>query len=1298
MLSVQPAISLPLAPEKTITIVTQDAEQPAWKRSWDKARELVKQEQYESAISSYLAVLEEKPHIEEVRWELCRVLITVGDYEQASWYLEGLLELDPTRKDYLISAGTIALVKNDNDRAFKLFGQVLEQDPFSNQATEALAGMVKALKNSDRVNLAIPLMEQLYQRGSAHPDLLLDLARATARTEDYDKACHYYAVLVKKYRVSAPVLSEAADLFERQSRIDEAAALWQRLLEEQPNNPLYHEKLADYHIGRNRLQRALPHLIVLVEHGIRREELLLTIADIYLYEEGRTDRALSYFEQYQEEFPAGEDVSARIADIQLILANDLLTIVENDGAWMLWRDLAAVTPDRIGIYRAMAGLLEKLGKRQELAEILKIIVLHEPQDFDSLAMLARLYLDDKAFASCIALLQAYRDRDDFPAPLHLVLARCQQGSAQDIEQLSSLISYLQHRPDDLSVRVQAMKLAGSLGLIDRVERLKTQAPPGGKVTTTGLLQTYLDALSTNQLQATVERVIDTALPRFRGDPESRSQLLLRKAESLAMRGRSYQAEEVLRQLLAEQPDSLDALLSLTGFALDRHDYSSADVWLTAANQLIDSMSVGEIEPTQKSTFFYRQAKLHWHTGNQQQALDHLFQYFSNTRLAKPLNAVDQDMLLFFLGHFLHDGQAAPETARFQELLQKVTPAGLAGVLSEIMTAGPEATRKAPHEIPRHLEALPTAERLDMCQILIKLQLPLTALATAEQILQEFPESLRARVLIAQALSASGKNKRAHQEFLALYEQLPNELFFYEQAEQLALLRGQSKAKLSDTEHISAPQNILADPRSVISQARALWTDDRWDEALKLYGTMQRILDRHVLGSLDKIKTTDTFRRRFPESGRRLVLISMDEEEMLDEIMSPSFFATTRTEEIADLAASFYAPYRWWKIVKKEREAKLAVNAREFYQAERTYHELEDIDESAVQSSYADLATIYSRLGKRQKEAQLYERLKDSQQDVPVLKEAAEKNVRQRQPHVSLDSSYREERGRDGHIDVTQGYAGANVQFNPAVFHEAGAWFGRNEYGNSDASTLAKSVFISGRYTLQFNDHLKGNINAGFEDFDTDGKSFLVFDVGLEGNLEENVNVFVSLNQSPVADTIESLTAGLYKKQFKSGITIDYLPRVFLGFDFSMHDYSDTNDGRAFNLFASYRFFREQSSFDLSYRYEKIENSIDNEYGHDQAGAFQADLSYWSPGKYWRHMATAEYKIDLWPTGKLQGGTSYVSALYGLGIEKGDSLVQKLACTISLEISSLFLVKGTFSSDWSDDYDQYGVSASLAYRW
>jgi tetratricopeptide (TPR) repeat protein len=1297
-LHVQPAACLPLPPEKTITIVTQDVEQPSWKLSWDKARELVKQEAYEEAISYYTAVLAEKPHIEEVRWELCRVLISVEDYEQAAWYLEGLLELDPTRKDYLISAGKLALIKGNNDRALELFGQVLEQDPLSGQADQALVGMVQALKNMDRVQLAIPLMEQLYQRGASGPDLLLDLARATAQNGTYDKACHYFVELIKKYRVSAAVLTEAADLLEQQSRIDEAARLWQRLLEERPDDLLYRKKLADYYTSRNRLQQALPHLLYLAEQGIKREEYLLTIAHIYLYEEGRVDRALAYFQRYQTEFPEGEDVSARIAEIQLILANDLLTIVENNGAWMLWRDLATVTPDRIGIYRAMASLLEKLGKHKELVEVLQIIVLHAPEDTASLEALARLYVEDNSFESCISLLRSNQDSPAFPAALHLLLARCQQEVGRDIDQLQSYVSYLQDQPDDLDIRIQAIHLAGEVGLLDTVEALFTTASPDAKHDG-NLFRTYLDALLTNHLYATAEHAIDAFFAHNQHKSTSSALLLQKKAEGLFRRGNWSEAEEVLRQLLADYPESVDALLSLAGFALDRQEYAAANTWVTAAKQLVDSGVGIKADSPQKQVLFNRQVKLHWYTGNRQQVTNQILEHFADPRLTTPLSEADYDTILFLLHTFTQDQQEAEKSSRLHMLLGHLKPNAQTSILQQLVSSQRPADAP-PQSIERIARSvsLPIADRLDLCEALIRLDRPGDALACVETIRENIPESLRARVLGAQALYASREYKRAHEEYSTLAETLPGEESFRAQKEQLTLLLGHPGSSPIETGQSDGWQQGFDNPRAVVNQARTFWAEDRWDEALNLYESLHLTLKKQVMGALDHIKDTDTFIRRFPEAARKSVLISMDDADMLDEIMSPSFFVANRAEVISRLSASVYNDYRWWKIVDKELEAKRALNAREFYQAERTYQELQDIDVTAVESSYADLATIYSRLGKRQKEAELYEKLKDTKQDVPVLKEAAERNVRQRQPHLSLDTTYREERGRDDYIDITQAYSGMNVQFTPAVFHEAGAWFGRNEYGNSDATTLAKSVFLSSSYAIQFNDYLEGKINLGFEDFDTDGKSFLIFDVALEGNLEEKVNVFVSLNQHPVADTIVSLTEGIYKKQFNAGIVIDYLPRVFLGFDFSMHDFSDMNDGRAFNLFAAYRFFKEQSSLDLSYRYQKIENSIDNQYADDETGLDLTALPYWSPGKYWRHLATAEYRIELWPTGKLQGGTSYVSALYGVGLEKGDSLLQKLEFNISLEISPVFLVKGAFSSDWSSDYDHYGVSASLAYRW
>jgi len=59
-------------------------------------------------------------------------------------------------------------------------------------------------------------------------------------------------------------------------------------------------------------------------------------------------RRSTIFEEYRKRTPDDTKVIDEIKRIQSILANDLLVIVENEGAWTLWRDLAKVIPRPAG--------------------------------------------------------------------------------------------------------------------------------------------------------------------------------------------------------------------------------------------------------------------------------------------------------------------------------------------------------------------------------------------------------------------------------------------------------------------------------------------------------------------------------------------------------------------------------------------------------------------------------------------------------------------------------------------------------------------------------------------------------------------------------------------------------------------------------------------------------------------------------------------------------------------------------------------------------------------------------------
>ena len=1296
----------PPTSEKSITIVNQESEDPSWKKRWDEARSLAQQRKYTEAIAKYQEVLAEKPHIEEVKWELSKSYMAVADYGQALVIIESLVETTPNNIDYLVSGGEIASAMGRVDLASRFFGRVLALDPGGPVSEIALRGLISSFVEQGKKDLAIPLMEQLYQRGVLEQEYILELGRHYADKKFFAKAAYYYLDLVDNYKVAPPVRLEAAAVFDRSDQGQEAAVQRELYLQSDPDNYEERIKLTEYYNGQEEVRKALPHMLELLDNQVRREDYLLAVARIYLFSLGRTDRALQYFEQYREEFPGGTDVSSEIATLQLILANDLLAIVENDGVWMLWRDLARLTPDRIGIYRAMADMLEEMGREKEkdLIEVLQIINIHEPKDFSVVTKLSALYMKNNMYGDCLSFLENTREHHRNNAKYFLLRARCQHGGGFEFEELESYEEYLKIKPSDGIVAAKAVDLAGRMGLVERM-RFFYETGSKKKVSQAAAVKySYFRGLLRNGLIEEAHQLY-RVIHEQNGDNDWARWLSMELSDAYHDSNRTFVAEQILRTFAAATPDRADGYLLLARYHLRREDSSSASVWLEALEKLEQSSQLS-LDPGQKSIQVHLNLLrdgLVGKVGTHQMALSHLNSQLRSNKIV----AEDVEILIFAVIQYLRTNRYDEALTLIRRFQQKFKGEERLESLRRIVMH--DKNKKPALFTPADLEPLSYTERLALTSALIDLERYQEAQSLAEVLSSELPKSLRSRVLAARVAKSAKDYQTALALYRALADTISGEVYFRDQVVRIENLLGQPESIFSmfsvsadetgRKNRITIAIESMDYPEAKLMWARALWSIDKWEEALDVYALLdtelQRDMDRFIDLLQDRTELSDLVINYPAAQGN----FDQADPEFINVLMSTEFVADNLNSQINRTSADYYNYYRWGTIVGKEMTAKSSLKAREFYQAEIDYRKLLEEDEELTEPVYPDLATVYGRLGMEKEETKVLETIKERSIYAPEHSLATELSIRRRQPFLALEGEYNREEGRDGFKNITQKYLGIGLEIKPTLSQEAGVRFGRNEYGNSFSSTLAKSNYMLGNYAIQFGENTEGSFRLGFEDFDTDGNSFLIYDARLKSSLEQRVKFFGVIKQEPVDDTIESLEDNIYRKDVQFGFNLDYLFGMFFGFDLSFYDYNDGNEGERYNLWAAYRWFGDRSMVDFTYSYLKLQNDIDNlSAATETIDGDDEGLSYWSPGDYWKHRLAALYKLELWPTGRLQSGTSSLTAMYALGYEKDDEVVHEFEANILLEINQPFLVKGTFSTVVSDDYDNLRGYLSLVYRW
>ncbi len=1290
-------------------------EQPHWMELWENARNAAKNNNQQDAIVRYQELFIEKPHIEEALREYVVILMDQEQWQDAGKSIQKLLEIDPTLIEYQLYGGRVALIQQRYQRAAKYLGQVYSQSPDGPFSIEALRGQILALQKMGRNDMADPLMEQLYLLIPHEETFIRQLASSSKKLAHDVKAQNYYKTLLNEFDGTESDFIESEPLFVSAGDMEMAKQCWLGYLKFHPFYVPFHKKLSVYYLENDQPHKALKHLLVRIAHGEEKPEIFLQTGKIYLYEESRPDKALYYYEEYRKRNLKDTQVEAEIVRIQAILANDLMIIVENEGAWNLWRDLAKVIPDRLAVYYSMAEQLEELGKEEELLEVLQIIQIHNPDDQEVLFKLAELYFSLGHIIASTDTLNSLNIEEQTGKEYYFLRAAIAEQTSDYVLALGYYKNYLLQTPDDYPLILKCIKLSGNIGLIKELNYFYRLLPDSFQQKEIHKQGDFLygESLVNNHLFSMAEVFYANFQEKGNLNGTDTEIVERQRIKILQSEEMFFQTEQELRLLLTEKKEKLEHIRQLIQTNVLQKDWNNAWKWYELL--VLESKSLMPDNSTVAFDLFIEKIALLEESGQVEVAVEMI-----EDDLKKNYSPVTDEFLIQF--HILQfkfavlyfkNSEFKQAKAILDQLTllfaDKVETTILLKIVNRQLEKEPAPISLTDEDIP------PIAFFSEHARIYEKYGEYQAALELYEKYLMQFPNSLHAQVMQAKLLQTTGDDFTPLTIFRTLALEYPvEESFkqnilklqfknakFQEVIEELApewkFVKGSEgtisvRKDVPDIESLPNSQKLLL--------ARAFWADKRNDEALILYNSL---LTPPVDQVFSEQLTSKNIKLRLPAPKKTflntITFTSPAEPERLDVVMSPEFTGSNLDKPVVQVAAGLYSNYRWQQMVSSELSVRQAMADGNYYQAMKEYKNILT-DNSSPESLY-DLAGVYSRLGFSGKEAALYEIIKRESPGYPDLDEAIQRNSLKRKTRVLPFFEFEKKEGRDDYYDIKERGGGIQAMFFPTLQHEFLFSVQRN-YDESQTvddnlwrNRIEAEMKWSPVYDLDF------LLAIGFDQTD-DAKyeNTILYDFQINGRMGDMILGYLGLSQDVVDDTLESLKVGINRNEYEAGIKFDILPRLFGGGEYLFTEYSDGNHQNRYELWASTILHSEPTLLQLRYGYEYSHNAeVNMERDFSLSSGFKPnDYPYWSPKEYWQHLFTVSFEHQLAENILGRGAPSYYTFEYSFGYEIGGYDNHEVTGQIFLEMSRHFLLNS--SVEWIDgaDFEETHFMCSLIYRW
>ena len=1253
-------------------------ETPAWFRLWRQARDWRGQDD-QKAVETYQRLLQDKPDLEEARWEYCQLLASRHEDANAAAVCDPLSETNPENKDYLLMAGRLALAARDYSRAVSYLQKcAIALAPSHDEATRLL---VEALGHLGEVKKSLPYLESLI---AAHPDdieLSWRLFTAARQAGDQEKATAAAISLSEAGKLPPPQLLEATRYLEKTGTAGLAgrvAKAQERYLRLDPYYAPFHKALAATYLAEKEPAKALPHLAALAAAGEATPAQLGQLARIHRDRE-ELGTALHYYELAQALRPDDPTLADETTDLRKKFAKTLLADVQRDNASEMWNELDRMEIDRLALYAVLAEEMEKSGKRKGLLQLLEVLRDKSLEPDRYTLRIARLLAaggDDAGALKAMGQVRqdSFRDTEYFRERAAIAT---RLGLVADA--LADYRQAIALKPKDSASREAAITLAAEAGM---ARELYSLAP--AKDAPLALWLAWLNGLADNGLFTRAADEYDQLLASSQITAAEKRQLRQQRAAMYARMGRLAEAEQEYRLLLAETantPERSPLLLALIELLLDARETTEAGQWLALA------AVGGDTPPDDGLSLAGWRLNLQRDSGNAalNQLRGHIDGLATNKDYA-PVRLIPWRLLLAEGRITQHDLAGAKtalaaipspaamsdEYAALRLLAQNIPAAG---------QIGPPGRTGGDFAHYRHqLTAAWLAERLGLLA---------TATEMAEAALHERPDSLAARTVQAKLSMLRGHFSEAARQYEGLQNEYPDETFFRHEY-LAALLAADQTAEFR--KRLAEKPAIFPALEKELLLARADWQDGKRNEAIHGYETLLATLYPDQVNQ-DKATPRD-------DNSLWKIFSFSDPEEMalLEHDTDPGQFWHLKEAEAASAARDF-SRRRFEQIVRHEYMARRSLVSRQYQSAERQYRR--SLQNEPMVSAWRDLAKIYERLGQYGKEAEIYSALSEQGQNDAELQGAMAKNRLLRAPRLSLDWNQHSQEGRGGMKNLREDALGLRAWLMPNLTSEATIEAKDIDYkAATGAGNGITGRRLLGKVDIELNDNNVLTSQAGIHTTEgNSGDTVMLYDFALRHRFDPMLQGFVRLRQEAIEDTLTSIARGYARRGYEGGLELDAPSGFALGAEFAYNRLASDNNENRMNLWAGYSLFGEFSTVSLKYQYLFARQ--------DQAGVITIDpttgsesnsLPYWSPGQYWLQQASASFRYLLEGLGFSGQNDSYYSISMSTGYESSNSLLVTGSFDISLELTRHFLLKGNLLFSKANDFEEKSGFFSLVYRW